>query len=372
MPLPSPPSPVSEPRVVRVPRPAPLGRPRVAPAARGEPDPLGRQLRHHQPGRRGGLPRPAGRVQASTVQAEIPLDPAFFRTGYHWHVRVSGLPDEFCYGYRVDGPKGPGDKFNPDVILIDPACRALSCGAPSGRRGEALPRLSLMTTRRTAEGYDFLSLRRAPPHPSPRHDPLRAARPGVHGRSVVGRPQPPGRHLRRPGREDPPIFKALGITAVELLPVHEFDENDCTFVNPMTGERSSAQLLGIQHDRLRGDEVGSMAAGRPPPSPWKSSAGPSGPSTRPGSRLRARRRLQLHTAEAGEDGPTYSFRGLDNRLYYMLDHRGRYLNFTGCVQHGEHEPPDRPGPGPLLSAEHGRRERRRWLPVRPRLGPRAR
>ena len=37
-----------------------------------------------------------------------------------------------------------------------------------------------------------------------------------------------------------------------------------------------------------------------------------------------------HTAEAGEEGPTYSFKGLDNRLYYMLDHRGRYLNFTGC------------------------------------------
>src|SRR4029078_1935680 len=37
-----------------------------------------------------------------------------------------------------------------------------------------------------------------------------------------------------------------------------------------------------------------------------------------------------HTAEGGEDGPTYSFRGLDNCLYYMLDDRGSYLNFTGC------------------------------------------
>ena len=38
------------------------------------------------------------------MEAEIPLDPAQHRTGDHWHVRVDGLPEEFCYGYRVDGP----------------------------------------------------------------------------------------------------------------------------------------------------------------------------------------------------------------------------------------------------------------------------
>ena len=37
-----------------------------------------------------------------------------------------------------------------------------------------------------------------------------------------------------------------------------------------------------------------------------------------------------HTAEGGEIGPTYNFRGLDNQLYYLLDEKGRYLNFTGC------------------------------------------
>ena len=37
-----------------------------------------------------------------------------------------------------------------------------------------------------------------------------------------------------------------------------------------------------------------------------------------------------HTAEKGDDGPTYNFRGLDNTLYYMLDERGNYLNFSGC------------------------------------------
>src|SRR5262249_3320065 len=54
------------------------------------------------------------------VYAEIPLDPPFNRTGDHWHVRVDGLPEEFCYGYRVDGPRGDGHRFDPSIILHDP------------------------------------------------------------------------------------------------------------------------------------------------------------------------------------------------------------------------------------------------------------
>ena len=78
-----------------------------------------------------------------------------------------------------------------------------------------------------------------------------------------------------------------------------------------------------------------------------------------------------HTAEGGEDGPTYSFRGIDNTLYYMLDEHGRYLNFSGC--------------GNTFSSDHpvvrnylleclrnwvvGGRSRR--FPIRSRLGARA-
>ena len=55
------------------------------------------------------------------IAAEIPLDPRYNRTGDHWHVRVDGLPDEFCYGYRVDGPDGAtGTGSTRASILLDP------------------------------------------------------------------------------------------------------------------------------------------------------------------------------------------------------------------------------------------------------------
>src|ERR1700721_2801433 len=78
------------------------------------------------------------------IHAEILLDPFSNRTGDHWHVRVDGLPEEFCYGYRVDGPKEHGHRYDPRNILTDPASLALSCGRPWGEGGK-LPRRSLMT-----------------------------------------------------------------------------------------------------------------------------------------------------------------------------------------------------------------------------------
>src|SRR5262249_27491688 len=50
---------------------------------------------------------------SDTIDAEIPLDPRENRTGDHWHIRVDGLPEEFCYGYRVDGPVGNGHRYDP-------------------------------------------------------------------------------------------------------------------------------------------------------------------------------------------------------------------------------------------------------------------
>lgn len=70
---------------------------------------------------------------------EIALDPRRDRTGEHWHIRVDGLPGEFCYGYRVDGPSGSGHRFDPSLVLLDPASDALSCGRHRDRSGRAEP-----------------------------------------------------------------------------------------------------------------------------------------------------------------------------------------------------------------------------------------
>src|SRR5687767_4765893 len=64
--------------------------------------------------------------------AEIALDFHRNRTGDLWHIVVGGLPSTFRYGWRIDGPRGGGNRFNPRVVLLDPSSTALSDGAEWG------------------------------------------------------------------------------------------------------------------------------------------------------------------------------------------------------------------------------------------------
>src|SRR5262249_25440911 len=118
-----------------------------------------------------------------------------------------------------------------------------------------------------------------------------------------------------------------GVTAVELLPIHEFDECDCPFTNPLTGERLR-NFWGYN----------SIAFAAP-----KTAYAPAGPAHRPVAgvpeMVRAFHSAGLevildvvfnHTGEGNDQGRTYCYRGLDNDLYYMLSPDGKYLNFSGC------------------------------------------
>ncbi len=122
-------------------------------------------------------------------------------------------------------------------------------------------------------------------------------------------------------------LQALGITAIELLPVDEFDENDCQFVNPLTGQK------------LRNFWGYNPILFCAPKSAYAYNFEQSGPWQEFGDMVDAFHAAGIevyldvvfnHTAEGGENGPTYNFRGIDNTLFYMLDERGRYLNFSGC------------------------------------------
>ncbi len=253
--------------------------------------------------------------------AEIFLDASRYRTGDHWHIHVSGLPDAFCYGYRVDGPQGPGHRYDRQRVLLDPVARMLSGGrawaAPDGR-----PRRTLVTGTWPAESE--LPMPRMPQ--IPREDSI------FYELHVRGFTAHPSSGVRHPGTfaglvEKLPHLAALGVTTIELLPIHEFDELDCPFVNPLTGERLK-NLWGYDTIAYRTTKAayGSDPAGSAPRDEFR-------------SLVRAFHASGIevlldvvfnHTAERGEDGPTFSFRGFDNRIFYMLDEQGRYLDFTGC------------------------------------------
>jgi glycogen operon protein len=252
------------------------------------------------------------------IYADIPLDPLSNRTGDHWHIRVDGLPKVFCYGYRVDGPTGDGHRYDPTRILHDPRARALSCGRPWGTSGE-LTRRSLMV--------ELAIDRQRPIHPRiPREDTI------IYELHVRGYTASSSSAVRRRGTygglaEKIEYIKSLGATAVELLPVDEFDENDCPFVNPFTGERLR---------NYWGYDPISFCA---PKAAYANNHEMSGPWDEFRSMVDLFHEAGLevyldvvfnHTAEGGDDGPTFSFRGLDIALYYMLDANGKYLNFSGC------------------------------------------
>ena len=142
----------------------------------------------------------------------------------------------------------------------------------------------------------------------------------------------PSSGVRHPGTfsgliEKLPYLQALGVTAVELLPIHEFDEFECRFVSPLTGEHLK-NFWGYNTIAFRApkEAYASQPAGA---APWHEFR----------ELVRAFHAAQVevildvvfnHTAEAGDGGPTYSFRGIDNSIFYMLDEQGNYLDFTGC------------------------------------------
>jgi glycogen operon protein len=252
------------------------------------------------------------------IYAEIPLDPLLNRTGDHWHVRVDGLPEEFCYGYRVDGPEGNGHRYDPQIILHDPYSRALSCGRPWGTDGER-PRRSLM--------IESMIDRERWVNPRTRLEDTIIYELHLRGYTIDR-----SSGVRHPGTylgltEKIAYLKELGITAVELLPIDEFDENDCRYVNPLTGQ-PLRNFWGYNTVAFCAPK-GAYACNPEGAKPWHEVCDLVEAFHAAGIEVF----LDVvfnHTAESGDDGPTYSFRGIDNTLFYMLDEGGGYLNYSGC------------------------------------------
>jgi isoamylase len=117
------------------------------------------------------------------------------------------------------------------------------------------------------------------------------------------------------------------VTAVELLPVHEFDEDDCPFTNPITNEKLR-NFWGYNSIAFGSPKAAYAAAGAK-----NDQVNEFRDLVRDFHRAGIEVILDVvfnHTGEGDDRGRTYSFRGLDNELYYMLGPAGNYLNFSGC------------------------------------------
>ncbi|HXD87027.1 MAG TPA: glycogen debranching protein GlgX [Urbifossiella sp.] len=255
--------------------------------------------------------------------ATLPLDRQKNKTGDHWHIRITELPATFCYGWRVTGPKGLQHRFNTSRLLLDPAATMLSNGAEWAGTCEIDPdRTSRRSLFHRGPRYEWDD-----DHPprTPLEDSL------IYEIHVRGFTCDPSSGIQHRGTyaglvEKIPYLKALGVTAVELMPVFEWDECDCPFFNPDTGEKLT---------NFWGYNPIAFAA---PKAAFAATAKNYGQVHEFRDMVKAFHAAGLevildvvfnHTGEGDDRGRTYSFRGLDNELYYLLDDRGRYLNYSG-------------------------------------------
>jgi len=273
---------------------------------------------------------------------EIVLDPRLNRTGDVWHVHVDGAGPGSLYLYRVDGPYEPekGLRFNRNKLLLDPYAKAVT-GNFTWRLADArgfdpaspLADLSFSTTSDIAgmpkgivvsDEFDWRGDR-------PLNRPMRFS--VIYETHVRSLTMHPSSGVAHPGTfrgvaEMIPHLRDLGVTAVELLPVQEFDELDNPHSNPRTGQRLQ--------DYWGYNTISFFA----PKARYASSGGLGQQVTEFKEMVRELHQAGIevildivfnHTAEGDETGPTLCFRGWDNSIYYILDESNPryYRNYSG-------------------------------------------
>ena len=247
------------------------------------------------------------------------------RTAYYWHIFVEGVKAGQLYGFRVSGPYRPmeGIEFYPEKVLIDPYALLIQRGVNFTREA-ALGKASnvdkcLKSVVVDIDDYDWEE------DCHPRHPFSETV---IYEMHVGGFTRHSSSKIAANKRgtyagiiEKIPYLQELGITAVELMPVYQFDpgEHHAGLVNYWG--YSPLSFFSVHRE-------------------YSSDQSIFGPVNEFRDMVKALHAADIevildvvynHTAEGDEQGPTYSLRGLDNCDYYILSADGQhYMNFSGC------------------------------------------
>jgi isoamylase len=256
----------------------------------------------------------------------IHLDPPRHRTFYYWHAFVAGLEPGQLYGYRAAGPWAPeqGLRFDGTKVLLDPYARAVMYTDQYQRDAAVRPGDNCAPAMKSVvvdtRAYDWdgdVPLQR--PFAGSMIYELHVGGFTCHPNSGI---EPAKRGTYAGLIEKIPYLQALGITTVELLPVQQFD--------PQDAPPGRTNYWGYS-------PIGFFAPHRG----YSLRADPVGPVEEFKDMVKALHRAGIevildvvfnHTAEGNHAGPTLSFRGLENRAYYMLEFPNHtfYANYSGC------------------------------------------
>jgi isoamylase len=264
------------------------------------------------------------RVDDSRPSRVIPIDPLTNRTYHYWYTFVPGVQAGQIYGFRAGGPFEPdrGLRFDPSKLLLDPYGRAIAVPKNYSREAACLAGDNTATAMKNVvtdpNAFDWEG-----------DQPLKQpwSRTIIYELHVRGFTVHPSSGLAESKRgtyagliQKIPYLKQLGITAVELLPVFQFD--------PQDAPRGRTNYWGYS-------PVSFFA----PHQAYSSRQEPLSAVNEFRDMVKALHRAGIevildvvfnHTAEGGHNGPTQCFRGLDNPTYYLLEaDPSRYANFTG-------------------------------------------
>jgi isoamylase len=255
--------------------------------------------------------------------AEIPF-PDEFRIGNVYSMIVFELNYERLeYGYRMDGPYNPaaGLRFNKSLILSDPYAKVIG-GRDTWLNKPDWDNVYPYRSRLAFEDFDWEN-----DHPleTPAEDLI------VYEMHVRGFTQHPSSAVKNPGtfsaiRSKIPYLKELGINCIELLPIYEFDEWENSRPSPTTGE-VLVNFWGYSTVNFFSPKAGYAATGK---------FGMQVDELKTLIKELHKNGIEVmldvvfnHTAEGDQRGHTISFRGIDNKTYYMLTPEGYYFNFSG-------------------------------------------
>ena len=263
-------------------------------------------------------------VEDSRPAQVIPLDPQRNRTFHYWHICVPGVNAGQLYGFRVYGPFDPsvGNRFDGDKLLLDPYGRAVAVPQNYDRKAASRPGENLATAMKSVvTKMDDFDWEGDQPLGRPFNQTI------IYEMHVGGFTRHPNsgvdaqiRGTYRGVIEKIPYLQDLGITAVELLPVFQFD--------PQEAPEGLTNYWGYNPVSFFAPHLG-----------YSSSRSPLEARNEFREMVKALHRAGIevildvvynHTAEGDQHGPTFCLRGFENKAYYILDEdRARYKNYSG-------------------------------------------